>query len=142
MIEFGHSTHVGLRREHNEDTYYADADMGLWLVADGMGGHENGEVASALARDTLVSQIQRGENLARALASCDMLFNPSVTETFGNVTLEAMACGAAVVACTRLASTIREGVIVTVLCDGSVLAQGTLDQVQADERVIEVYLGR
>jgi ABC-type uncharacterized transport system ATPase subunit len=30
--------------------------------------------------------------------------------------------------------------IVTVLCDGSVLAQGTLDQVQADERVIEVYL--
>jgi urea transport system ATP-binding protein len=32
--------------------------------------------------------------------------------------------------------------IVTVLCDGSVLAQGTLDQVQSDERVIEVYLGR
>ncbi len=32
--------------------------------------------------------------------------------------------------------------IVTVLCDGSVLAQGTLDQVQANERVIEVYLGR
>ncbi|MBN9411287.1 MAG: urea ABC transporter ATP-binding protein UrtD [Burkholderiales bacterium] len=32
--------------------------------------------------------------------------------------------------------------IVTVLCDGSVLAQGTLDEVQADERVIEVYLGR
>ncbi len=31
---------------------------------------------------------------------------------------------------------------VTVLCDGSVLAQGTLDQVQADDRVIEVYLGR
>jgi urea transport system ATP-binding protein len=32
--------------------------------------------------------------------------------------------------------------IVTVLCDGSVLAQGSLAQVQADERVIEVYLGR
>ena len=32
--------------------------------------------------------------------------------------------------------------IVTVLCDGAVLSQGTLDQVQADERVIEVYLGR
>ena len=32
--------------------------------------------------------------------------------------------------------------IVTVLCDGSVLAQGTLAQVQSDERVIEVYLGR
>jgi urea transport system ATP-binding protein len=34
------------------------------------------------------------------------------------------------------------GGIVTVLCDGSVLAQGSLDQVQSDERVIEVYLGR
>ncbi len=32
--------------------------------------------------------------------------------------------------------------VVTVLCDGAVLAQGTLDEVQADERVIEVYLGR
>jgi len=31
---------------------------------------------------------------------------------------------------------------VTVLCEGSVLAEGTLDEVQADERVIEVYLGR
>jgi protein phosphatase len=71
MIEFGHCTHVGLRREHNEDTYYADAELGLWLVADGMGGHENGEVASALARDTLVQQIQRGEALARAIQIAD-----------------------------------------------------------------------
>jgi serine/threonine protein phosphatase PrpC len=71
MIEFGHCTHVGLRREHNEDTYYADAELGLWLVADGMGGHENGEVASALARDTLVQQVQQGENLARAIQVAD-----------------------------------------------------------------------
>ncbi len=71
MIEFGHSTHVGLRREHNEDTYYADADLGLWLVADGMGGHEHGEVASALARDTLVYEITNGAPLARAVQSAD-----------------------------------------------------------------------
>jgi len=41
---------------------------------------------------------QGGEDLARAVASMDVLFNPSVTETFGNVTLEAMAAGLPVVA--------------------------------------------
>ncbi len=41
---------------------------------------------------------QAGSDLGRAVASMDVLFNPSVTETFGNVTLEAMACGLPVVA--------------------------------------------
>ena len=41
---------------------------------------------------------QAGANLGRAVASMDVLFNPSITETFGNVTLEAMACGVPVVA--------------------------------------------
>ena len=41
---------------------------------------------------------QGGADLARAVASMDVLFNPSITETFGNVTLEAMACGLPVVA--------------------------------------------
>jgi PPM family protein phosphatase len=71
MIEYGHSTHVGLRREHNEDTYYADGGLGLWLVADGMGGHEHGEVASALARDTLVREVGRGAELVRAIQLAD-----------------------------------------------------------------------
>ena len=41
---------------------------------------------------------QAGADLGRAVAAMDVLFNPSVTETFGNVTLEAMACGVPVVA--------------------------------------------
>ena len=41
---------------------------------------------------------QAGSDLGRAVAGMDVLFNPSVTETFGNVTLEAMACGVPVVA--------------------------------------------
>lgn len=41
---------------------------------------------------------QTGPDLGRALASGDVFFNPSITETFGNVTLEAMACGLPVVA--------------------------------------------
>jgi protein phosphatase len=67
MIEFGHGTHVGLRRTRNEDTYYADPVSGLFLVADGMGGHQHGEVASALVRDALVEQVTGGRGLAEAV---------------------------------------------------------------------------
>jgi serine/threonine protein phosphatase PrpC len=71
MIEFGHLTHVGLRREHNEDTYYGDTQLGLWLVADGMGGHEFGEVASALARDAIVRSVGQGASLEDAIRAAD-----------------------------------------------------------------------
>ena len=67
MIEFGHGTHVGLRRTRNEDTYYADASLGLFLVADGMGGHQHGEVASALVRDAVVDLVTRGQSLIEAI---------------------------------------------------------------------------
>jgi len=65
---------------------------------------------------------QGGENLARALASCDMLFNPSVTETFGNVTLEAMACGLPVVAAraTGSASIVKHGQTGYLVAPGSI----------------------
>lgn len=54
---------------------------------------------------------QTGKNLGRALASGDIFFNPSITETFGNVTLEAMACGLPVVAAgaTGAASLVHDG---------------------------------
>ncbi len=71
MIEFGHGTHVGLRREHNEDTYQADSSIGLWLVADGMGGHEHGEVASAIARDTISEEVESGHSLVDAIRQAD-----------------------------------------------------------------------
>ena len=71
MIEFGHLTHVGLRRELNEDSYYGDSELGLWLVADGMGGHEYGEVASALARETIVREVRDGTPLTQAIRIAD-----------------------------------------------------------------------
>jgi protein phosphatase len=67
MIEVGHASHTGLRRELNEDTYWADADLGLFLVVDGMGGYGRGEVAAALARDALVEAARTGGDLETAV---------------------------------------------------------------------------
>ncbi|RPF72089.1 glycosyltransferase family 4 protein [Aurantiacibacter spongiae] len=55
--------------------------------------------------DAIFTGFKGGADLGRAVASMDMLLNPSVTETFGNVTLEAMACGIPVVAARATGST-------------------------------------
>jgi len=46
-------TNVGMKRTHNEDAYDLIDDERLYLVADGMGGHASGEVASKMAIETL-----------------------------------------------------------------------------------------
>ena len=48
-------THVGLRRKVNEDSLMVRTERGLWAVADGMGGHEAGDVASAKVAEALQS---------------------------------------------------------------------------------------
>jgi protein phosphatase len=50
-------TDVGMRREHNEDSFLINEDLGLYVVCDGMGGHAGGETASRLAVQTIEREL-------------------------------------------------------------------------------------
>ena len=58
-IRYAAKTDVGMKRTHNEDYFSLIEDEQLFLVADGMGGHASGEVASKMAAETIGEFYQR-----------------------------------------------------------------------------------
>jgi serine/threonine protein phosphatase PrpC len=64
QLEYSAASHPGLSRDNNEDCFLSRPEQGLWLVADGMGGHEAGEVASAIVRDTIAKELQANPDIS------------------------------------------------------------------------------
>ena len=91
QLEVGQGTNTGMIRSGNEDNFYSDPDRGLFVVADGMGGHAAGEVASEMAV-TIVAEVLAGlsalpdEDAARAIHEAvrranEAIYQRTLTET-------------------------------------------------------------
>ena len=68
-IRFYAATDVGKVRTHNEDNFLVDKKLALFIVADGMGGHAAGEIASAIAVRTVHEEVRREKELLDDYAS-------------------------------------------------------------------------
>jgi protein phosphatase len=70
-LVIGEATDVGIVRDHNEDGYLVDDGLGLVAVADGMGGHRGGEVASATALEALHASFAASGGLRDAVLAAN-----------------------------------------------------------------------
>jgi serine/threonine protein phosphatase PrpC len=69
-FQTGAATHVGLVRDRNEDNYLVRAETGVWAVADGMGGHDHGDLASETVIKALQS-IDAASSAEELLSICE-----------------------------------------------------------------------
>lgn len=134
-------THVGVVREVNEDRYLDRGEVGLWAVADGMGGHQAGEVASRLIVEALaaIPAAESGYALLNAVRA-------ALERANARLLAEASAIGrGAVVGSTVVALLVRDGHFACVWAGDSRayrLRQGRLEFVTHDHSVTQEMVDR
>lgn len=84
QLTFGAATDVGKVRDNNEDCYLARPDLGLWLIADGMGGHDAGEVAAGIVRDYICDAVAHGKPLKTAIAQSHHAVKQAANNNIGS----------------------------------------------------------
>lgn len=67
ITAYGYATHEGAVRQVNEDNLCVLPDIGLFAVADGMGGHRGGRTASRITVENLAGYVRKGNSLTRAI---------------------------------------------------------------------------
>lgn len=133
-------THSGRQRDHNEDAIGWDADAGLAVLADGMGGHNAGEVASELAIDIIMKALA-GRRPAGEEAGCPRAVRTAVEQANGIIHNEAQMR----LHCSGMGTTVAlaclEANVLTLAHVGDSriyrLAGGRLEQLTSDHSVVQ-----
>jgi len=131
-IDFALGTHIGLVRELNEDSHLALPKLGLWVIADGMGGHEAGEVASGIAIREIARSIEQGMPLAEAIETAHRAIQTAALQGEGAANM-----GSTVVAA-KLDGLCYE--IAWVGDSRAYLWNGTLHQLTTDHSYVQMLL--
>lgn len=76
-------TDIGKVRHRNEDSFAYDESLGLFVIADGMGGHDAGDVASRIAVDTLLAEIRTAPEEVDPLLVLQQAFERANTAVYG-----------------------------------------------------------
>lgn len=138
-IESEAATDVGRVRDVNEDSFLARPDLGLWLVADGMGGHDAGDLAS----QTVVRELGKLEP-ARTAPELLGALEHKVIEANGILRREAKSRGErAMIGCTLASLVIFDGAYACVWSGDSrvylvrhgIISQVTRDHTEAQELI-------
>ncbi len=86
-------THDGLVRPNNEDAYLERPDLGLFVVCDGMGGHDGGEIASRLAVQTIERSIARAETPEWSLTEASAALRAAVEDAHETIVETSLELG-------------------------------------------------
>ncbi|MDR2259914.1 MAG: protein phosphatase 2C domain-containing protein [Azoarcus sp.] len=148
VLECAARTDIGLVRERNEDALWVDAEQGWLLLADGMGGHKAGGVASALAVSHVLDCLRMDASRGRGTDEVEMdratLLATSVIDA--NTAIRDAACkmeGVDVMGSTFVGALLRPDELTYVYIGDSrlyVLRGGALMQLSRDHTVVQEFV--
>ncbi|SDX63534.1 PP2C family protein-serine/threonine phosphatase [Litoreibacter albidus] len=138
IYETGAGTDTGVVRDHNEDSYLSKPDSGVWVVADGMGGHEAGDFAS----QAIVEKIS---SIGRPASAPDLQarFMERLTRAHGVIVEQSQALGGATIGATLVALLVHEELFACIWSGDSriyLLRDGQYRQVTTDHTEVQELL--
>lgn len=137
-FDTGAATDTGRVRDHNEDRYFVSPPSGVWLVADGMGGHEAGDFASQTIADSAAS-------IGRPSSAPDLQarFNDRIAIAHDLIRQQSARRGGATIGATLVALLIFDRHFACIWCGDSriyLLRDGQMRQVTSDHTEVQELL--